>query len=131
MEFNLKPGLAAELSTEVKPEHTAAHLGSGGVPVLATPMMIAFMEGAARNAVQPELPEGWTTVGTLVNVRHLAATPVGMRITARATLTEVEGRRLVFAVEVHDEKEKVGEGLHERFIINSDRFVSKVTGKGR
>ncbi|MDK2883131.1 MAG: hypothetical protein PWP58_1467 [Bacillota bacterium] len=129
MEFDLKPGLTAELSIVVNSEHTAAHLGSGGVAVLATPMLIAIMEGASRNAVQPHLPEGWTTVGTLVNIRHLAATPVGMRVTARSTLTEVDGRRLVFAVEAYDEKEKVGEGLHERFIVNNERFLSKTHAK--
>ncbi|MGI6605159.1 MAG: thioesterase family protein [Firmicutes bacterium] len=129
MDFNLSPGLSAELTREVTPEYTAAHLGSGGVEVLATPMMIALMEGAARNAVQPSLPEGWTTVGTVVNIRHLAPTPVGMTVTARAKLNEVDGRRLVFAVEVYDEVKKVGEGMHERFIINTERFHSKLEAK--
>lgn len=131
MEFNLKPGLQAEHTIEVRPEHAADHLGSGGVPVLATPMLVAFLERASRDAVQPHLPAGWTTVGTLVNIRHLAATPVGLKVTARSTLTEVDGRRLVFAVEAYDEKEKVSEGVHERFIINAERFLSKVAAKGK
>ncbi|BCV23403.1 thioesterase family protein [Gelria sp. Kuro-4] len=131
MEFKLQPGLKAEFTAEVKAEHTAAHLGSGGVPVLATPILIAFLERASREAVQPELPEGWTTVGTLVNIRHLAATPVGLKLTARSTLTEVDGRRLVFAVEAYDDKEKVGEGVHERFIIDTERFLGRVEAKRR
>ena len=97
--------------------------------MLATPMLVALLEGAAKDSVQPSLPEGWTTVGTRVDIRHLAATPVGMKVTARAILTEVDRRRLVFTVEAYDEREKVGEGLHERFIINTERFESKARMK--
>ena len=129
MEFKLETGLSGEMTVAVKPEHTAQSLGSGGVAVLATPMLVALIEGAAKDAVQPSLPEGWTTVGTRVNIEHLAATPVGMKVTARARLTEVDGRRLVFAVEAYDEQEKVGQGQHERFIVNSERFESKARAK--
>lgn len=117
------------MTVEVKPEYTAKSLGSGGVDVLATPMLVALMEGAARDAVQASLPTGWTTVGTRVNIEHLAATPVGMKVTARARLTQVEGRRLVFDVEAYDEGEKVGQGQHERFIVISERFESKARAK--
>lgn len=129
MDFKLEVGLAGEITAEVRPEHTAQSLGSGGVAVLATPMLVALMEGAAKDAVQPDLPEGWTTVGTRVDISHLAATPVGMKVTARAELTEVDGRRLVFTVEAQDELEKVGQGLHERFIINTERFESRTRAK--
>ncbi len=129
MEFKLELGLAEEMTAEVRPEHTAESLGSGGVAVLATPMLVALMEGAAKDTVQPGLPAGWTTVGTRVDISHLAATPVGMKVTARAVLKEIEGRRLVFTVEAYDDQEKVGQGSHERFIINTERFESKARAK--
>ncbi|MGI6129800.1 MAG: thioesterase family protein [bacterium] len=129
VEFNLETGLCKEMTVTVAPEHTAKSLGSGGVEVLSTPMLIALMEGAAQDALQARLPEGWTTVGTRVDIEHLAATPVGMAVTARARLIEVAGRRLVFAVEAHDEQEQVGRGQHERFIVNASRFESKTRAK--
>ncbi|HKM39463.1 MAG TPA: thioesterase family protein [bacterium] len=129
MEFALEPGLAHEVTEEVKAAHTAASFGSGGVGVLATPMLVALLEGAAMNAVQPDLPSGWTTVGTRVDISHLAATPVGMKVTGRAELVEVKGRRLVFAVEAHDEQDKVGQGRHERFIVNTERFEGQARAK--
>ena len=129
MEFKLESGLCREMTAVVKQEHTAQSLGSGGVAVLATPMLVALIEGAAKDSVQSSLPDGWTTVGTRVNIEHLAATPVGMKVTARACLTEVDGRRLVFSVEAYDDKEKVGQGQHERFIVSSERFESKAQAK--
>ena len=129
MEFALEPGLSYEVTERVRSEHTAASFGSGGVKVLATPMLVALLEGAAMNAVQTSLPAGWTTVGTKVEISHLAATPVGMQISGQAELVEVEGRRLVFAVEAHDEQEKVGQGRHERFIVNRDRFEQRARTK--
>lgn len=125
----LSPGLVGELRLRVGPEHTAEAIGSGGVRVFSTPHMIGLMEGAAATAVQPHLGPGQTTVGTLVDIRHLAATPVGMEVVARAVLAEVDGRRLVFRVEAHDEKEKIGEGRHERFIVQLDRFLERVEQK--
>ena len=122
-------GLRAEVRLVVREEDTAKHLGSGNVAVLATPRMIALMEKASVKAVDHLLPPGQATVGSEVRVRHLAATPQGMEVTAHSELVEVEGRRLTFKVEAFDEKEKVGEGTHIRFIIDLDRFREKVKAK--
>lgn len=122
----LKPGLTGEASTTVVHENTAAHVGAGGVEVFATPMMIALMENAAWRAVADSLEQGKVTVGTLVNVRHLAATPLGQKVHAIAELIEIDGRRLVFKVEAYDEKQKIGDGQHERFIVNLDQFMQRI-----
>jgi len=119
----LETGLMGEMTTTVVHENTAAHVGAGGVEVFATPMMIALMENAAWRAVADHLDEGYVTVGTLVHVRHLAATPLGQQVRATAKLIEIDGRRLVFQVEAYDEEKKIGEGQHERFIVNLDRFM--------
>lgn len=121
----LKPGLTGEIKIKVEFDHTAAKFGSGLVEVLATPVMIGLMEGASQKAVAGFLPEGHTTVGTVVNVKHLAATPIGMEVRASAVLREVDGRRLVFDVKAYDDKERIGEGVHERFIINTQKFMQK------
>lgn len=126
---DLKPGLTAESTMIVQPKYTASHLGSGGVEVLATPIMIGLMEDAARRLVDPLLEPGQMSVGVNLNVTHLAATPVGMQVTARAELTAVDGRWLTFKVEAFDEKEKVGEGTHTRAIINLARFMTKARDK--
>lgn len=125
----LAPGLTAETRTAVTHANTAAAVGSGGIDVFATPMMIGLMEMAALQAVQPHLAEGETTVGTLVNVKHMAATPLGMTVRATARLEQVEGRRLVFRVEAFDEREKIGEGLHERFVVQAQKFLARVGEK--
>jgi predicted thioesterase len=119
----LETGLTGEMTTTVVHENTAAHVGAGGVEVFATPMMIALMENASWKAVADHLDEGYVTVGTLVHVRHLAATPLGQQVHATAKLIEIDGRRLVFQVEAYDEQKKIGEGQHERFIVNLDRFM--------
>jgi predicted thioesterase len=126
----IAPGLASECQLLVREQNTAIHLGSGDVSALATPEMIRLMEKASVAAVDPLLPEGYKTVGILVNVRHLAATPMGMEVRARAELAEVDGHRLVFRVEAYDEVEKVGEGEHHRMIIDAKRFGEKVSKKG-
>jgi predicted thioesterase len=113
----------------VEEEHTAAHLGHGGRRVLATPALVALMEAAARSLVDPHLEPGFLSVGTGLNIKHLAATPQGMRVTVRAELVGVEGRRLNFKVEVFDEREKVGEGTHTRTIVNLKRFWDKLDTK--
>jgi fluoroacetyl-CoA thioesterase len=125
----LAPDLSGEVVREVTDEITADAMGSGGVRVLGTPAMIMLMEQAALKAVEPYLAEGQTTVGTRLDVRHLAATPVGMRVTVRARLVEVDGRRLTFEVEAEDEREPVGKGRHERFIIDRARFLDRVQNK--
>ena len=125
----LSPGLKAEVRRKVTQDITASHLGSGNVEVLATPAMIALMEQAAVRVVDPLLPEGQKTVGVAVEVKHLAPTPVGMEVRTTAELIEVDGRKLLFKVEAHDEKEKVGEGLHRRVIIDVERFAARVAEK--
>lgn len=111
--------------TVVTDENTAIAAGSGSLPVFATPFMVALMENAAAKCADKFLEEGSTTVGTFLNVRHNAATPVGMKVTACAELIEVEGRKLVFKVTASDEKGEIGEGLHERFVVYSQKFLSK------
>lgn len=125
----LVPGITGEATTTVTPENTAAAVGSGGVDVYATPMMVGLMEMAALRGVQPYLAEGETTVGTVVNVKHLAATPLGMNVRATARLDQVDGRRLLFTVEAFDEKEKIGEGIHERFIVGLQKFLERTEKK--
>jgi fluoroacetyl-CoA thioesterase len=122
----LIPGLTGEATTIVVAENTAASVGAGGVEVFGTPMMIALMENAAWRAVANSLDEGDVTVGTAVNVRHLAATPLGQNVRAMAELIEIDGRRLVFKVEAYDEKQKIGDGQHERFIVNLERFKRRI-----
>lgn len=129
----LQPGLTNESTLTVAAQHTASHLGSGshGVDVLATPVMIGLMEDAARHLVDSRLEPGQMTVGVNLNITHLAPTPIGMRVTARAELTAVEGRRLTFTVEAHDDREKIGEGTHTRAIITLDRFMAKARQKAQ
>lgn len=128
--MTLAPGLVGEAETIVTEANMASAVGSGGVDVFSTPMLIALMEAAAFRAVQHYLKTGETTVGTVVNVQHLAATPGGMTVRAVAYLQEVHGKRLVYRVEAFDDKEKVGEGQHERFIVNLERFIARVVQKG-
>jgi fluoroacetyl-CoA thioesterase len=129
----LQPGLVGESTLIVQAQHTASHLGSGssGVDVLATPVMIGLMEDAARHLVDPLIEPGQMTVGVNLNITHLAATPIGMQVTARAELVAVDGHRLTFNVEAHDEQDKVGEGTHTRHIINLERFMAKAREKAR
>ena len=123
--MTLHAGMTGEATTTVVHENTAAAVGAGGVEVFGTPMMIALMENAAWQAVADQLDAGHVTVGTLVNVKHLAATPLGQRVRATAELVEIDRRRLVFKVEAYDEKQKIGEGFHERFIVALERFLPK------
>jgi fluoroacetyl-CoA thioesterase len=125
----LKVGMRGEASLVVGEEHTAAAFGAGGVRVLGTPMMIGLMENAAWRLVQPELDEGETTVGTLVNIQHLAATPLGDQVTATAELVDIAGRRLVFHVTARDTRQVIGEGTHERARVLLDRFLARVAQK--
>lgn len=126
----LEIGLRGEAALVVGENETAAKFGAGGVRVLATPVMIGMMENAAWRAVEDALPQGETTVGTLVNVRHLAATPVGERVTATAELVEIDGRRLVFRVSAYDEHRQIGEGTHERARVSLERFLARVESGG-
>ena len=116
--------------TEIVTEsNTAATVGSGLLPVYATPAMIALMEKCASACVAPALEAGKTSVGTMLNVKHVSASPVGMHITCTATLTEIDGRRLTCRVEASDEAGLIGEGTHERFVVDSERFLAKCQAK--
>lgn len=119
-------GTTAIKSEIVTSANTAQAFGSGLVPVYATPAMIALMEGAAVIAMSKSLTPEEATVGVRVEVEHIAATPLNKKITAKATLIEIDGRRLVFEVEAHDEDKLIGKGLHERAIINTEKFLGKL-----
>jgi predicted thioesterase len=108
---------------------TAPHVGSGKIGVLATPVMVNLMEAAALQAVERYMPAGFQTVGTHLDVRHFAATPVGMTARARAELVRIEGRTLSFRLEASDDREPIGEGVHERLIINVERFDARMQKK--
>jgi fluoroacetyl-CoA thioesterase len=122
-------GLTGEATVQVAPELTARNLGTGGVLVFATPEMIRLMERAAVNALAPHLAPGQQSVGVLVNVRHLAATPLGATVTARAELIAVDGRWLTFRVSASDGADTIGEGTHERALIDLARFEARVAAK--
>jgi len=125
----LRVGLTGRKELTVEERHTASHLGSGGVPVYATPMMVLAMEEAALSAVDPLLGDGRATVGVSLDVRHLAATPLGMRVTASAELVGIDGRMLTFRVEARDEAELIGEGTHVRAVVDLERFKDKLAKK--
>lgn len=122
MSPGLKPGLKGSTEILVGTRDTAPHVGSGKIKVLATPVMVNLMEEAALNAVEGLLPEGHQTVGIRLDITHVAATPVGMRVRAHAELVKVDGRKLTFRVSAEDEKESIGEGVHERIVVNVERF---------
>jgi len=131
MDFSaiLKPGLEAQKTDLVTDGNTASLWGSGDLAVYATPAMIALMEGTAHSSVQPFFPPGWTTVGTELNIKHIAATPPGMKVRARAELVSIDGRALYFKVEAFDETGKIGEGTHSRFIVDVEKFLAKTNSK--
>ena len=118
-------GLAGESVEETTEGQGARHLGAGVRSVLSTPSMIALMERTSQQLIQPFLEEGEASVGTKVNISHIAATPIGMKVRVKSTVQEMKGRRITFAVEAFNEKEKIGEGTHERAIINLQKFVAK------
>ncbi len=121
----IKAGITGEARAVVSEANTAIAFGSGSVNVFGTPAMIGLMENAALSSVDPLLEEGYTTVGTKVDVQHLAATPIGMEVVARSKLVEVDGRRLVFEVEASDGAGPVGRGIHERYIVKLEGFLKK------
>ena len=132
MTGSLTPGLYAELEITVTPDKTADAMGNRGVHVFATPWVITLLENVSSKVLAPHLPPGGGSVGTMVEMRHLAATPVGMTVRARATILEVDGRRVLFHVEASDAVEKIAEGRHERFIIgNMERFLDRTLQKGQ
>jgi fluoroacetyl-CoA thioesterase len=128
--MEIRPGSTAEVALTVTADRTADVLGNPGVTVLATPFLVGLLEQAAGALIHPHLPPDASTVGTMVEMKHLAPTPVGMTVRARATLLETDGRRYLFAVEAWDEKEKVAEGRHERFVIPSlAKFLERAMQK--
>lgn len=126
----LQPGIKGHYEQTVTPEMSAARVGSGLVDVFATPMLVALVEQTCYESVLPHLDEGQGTVGTLVNVSHVLATPIGMRVWCDSELVEVDRRRLVFHVQAYDEAGLIGEGTHERFVIDTERFMQKLQSKG-
>ncbi|MBT3318373.1 MAG: thioesterase family protein [Clostridia bacterium] len=131
MDSNLKLNLSAKSEQIVQDKDTAKALGSGRAEVFATPRMIALMENAAYTAVQPVLAKGRSTVGTAINAKHLAATPVGIKVWAKATLCEIDRKKLTFTIEAHDETELIGTAVHERFIIDEQKFADKANTKAK
>ncbi|NJN40021.1 MAG: thioesterase family protein [Gammaproteobacteria bacterium] len=127
--MEIKPGLRGGAELVVGEEHTAPSIGSGKVRVLATPVMINLIEAAALDAVEHLLPAGHQSLGTRLDVRHIAATPVGMRVRATAEITSVDGRTIRFRVEAHDEVELIGDGTHERVSVNVAKFDARVQRK--
>jgi predicted thioesterase len=127
----LIPGLHAEIEHTVTDADSASQWGSGLVPVYSTPALVGLMENAAVNALKGHLATGQTTVGARIDVRHLAATPVGMQVRARAELTAVEGRKLVFKIQAWDALELIGEAVHERVVIDEARFLVRTKAKSK
>jgi Predicted thioesterase len=124
--MDIPVGTTLKRTMIVGEEHLASRVGSGGLDVFATPSMIAFMEGTALKLAQDFLPETSSTVGTLVNVKHVKASPQGATITCEATITEVDGRRLVYEVKAFDNAGLIGEGIHERFVVDCEKFMAKI-----
>lgn len=127
----LVPGLTAEFKHTVANADTASHWGSGGLPVFSTPALVGLMESAAVIALTGRLFPGQTTVGGHIDVRHLAATPVGMTVRARAELIAIEGRKLVFKIQAWDEVELIGEANHDRVVVDEAKFMAKVAVKNQ
>lgn len=127
--MELTVGIKHEMTEKVVSENTAAAIGSGLLPVYATPSMIALMEGCCAASVSAYLEDGYQTVGTAVNIKHSSATPLGMTVRVESELVEVDRRRLVFSVKAYDDAGLIGEGEHERFIINAESFLEKTNAK--
>jgi fluoroacetyl-CoA thioesterase len=125
----ITPGRSGSAELVVGDEHTAPRVGSGKIPVLATPVMINVIEAAALDAIERFLPAGHQSLGTRLDVRHIAATPVGMRVTAVAEVIAVDGRNIRFRVEARDERDLIGDGTHERVVVNVQKFDARVQAK--
>lgn len=127
----LTPGMRGEASLTVDQSHTASALGSGNVPTLGTPALIALMERAAANVARRGLETGEETVGTMVNVRHLVPTPIGKRVRAEATVSAVDGRKITFEIRACDSSGTIlGEGIHERVVVDREQFIWKAAMRG-
>lgn len=129
MSLEVKPGMTGEAELVVEEAHTAPRIGSGRIHVLATPVMINLMEAAALAAVEHRLPAGHQSLGIKLDVSHVAATPVGLRVRASAEVTAVEGNKIAFRVAAHDDAELIGEGEHRRVVVEVARFDRRVQKK--
>ena len=131
LDLHLPAGLTGSAELVVGEQHTAPRIGSGRIHVLATPVMINLIEAAALAAVEQSLPENHQSLGTRLDISHVAATPVGMRVRATAEVVKVEGRTIHFRVRAEDERELIGEGTHERVVVNLERFDRRVQEKAK
>jgi fluoroacetyl-CoA thioesterase len=129
MTDTIEVGMKINAEQQVTEARVAAHLGSGSLQVYATPAMVTFIEHTCRQLIEPLLPTGQTTVGTMIQVEHLAPTPLGATVQIEASVIEIEGRRVVFQAEIRDERELIGRAHHERFIIDEGRFMERVQSK--
>ena len=127
--MEIKVGTKGRVDSVVTEERTAAKVGSGSLPVYATPMMVALIEEAAWKSVQDQLEDGQGSVGIQMDVAHLSATPLGMKVWAETEVTAVDGRKLTFAVKAYDEAGLIGEGVHQRFVIDNEKFLGKCQKK--
>jgi Predicted thioesterase len=122
-------GLLGRAETIVDEENTAIYMGSGNLEVFATPAMVALMEQAASESIAEHLADGESSVGTSLQIKHLSATPVAMKVWTESVLKEIDGKRLVFEVKAYDKKGLIGEGTHERFVISAERFMERTEQK--
>lgn len=125
----LTAGIKNTKTDVVTEKNSAKTMGSGLLDVYATPSMVALMEGCCHESITSELEEGWGSVGTSLNIKHVSATPIGMKVRCESELVKVDGRALTFEVKAYDEKGLIGEGVHERFLIQNDKFMSKTQAK--
>ena len=126
MEFLLNPGISGQQEITVSSQDTASKYGSGLIEVFATPAMVALMEKTAQLSIQDYLPEGFISLGTEINVTHQKATPVGMKVICESVLEKAEGKRLLFSITARDEKGIIGQGTHQRYIVEAKRFMQKL-----
>ncbi len=126
MDIKITPGIENSTTIRVEQKHTASAIGSGLIDVFATPAMIGFMEKTAQEAVQPHIPEGYITLGTTVNIKHIKATPVGQKVTFHARVTEAEGKKITFEVTAHDEHGQIGLGIHKRAVVHTENFMKSL-----
>ena len=126
---NIQTGISGNAEITVSKNELAVNVGSGSLKVFATPCMVALMEKSACNCLSGYVEDDETTVGTELNIKHVSATPVGMKVTAEAVLTEINGREFVFSVKASDESGIIGEGIHKRFLVKSEKFIQKTYSK--
>lgn len=128
MDFNVHEGIKGTMEIVVSEQDSARKIGSGLADVYGTPALVALMENVAQSSVKDILPEGYSTVGIEISVKHMKATPIGMKVSCESTLVKIEGKKLFFELVAHDEVGKIGEGTHWRYIVNSEEFMKKVQG---